>query len=55
VSAIVQPSSAFEAVAIWLSKLRGGERPECADQKTHDDKIRYASAVMNKIVKGGCE
>jgi len=48
-------ASAFEAVAIWLSKLRGGDQPEDADQKTHDDKIRYASAVMNKIVKAGGE
>src|SRR5450755_1681347 len=36
-------ASAFEAVAVWLSKLRGGEHPESADQKTHEDKIRYAS------------
>ena len=48
-------ASAFEAVAVWLSKLRGGEHPEYADQKTHDNKIRYASACMNKIVKAGDE
>jgi hypothetical protein len=48
-------ASAFEAVAIWLSKLRGGEHPEYADQKTHDHKVRYASACMNKIVKAGGE
>ena len=44
-------ASAFEAVAVWLSKLRGGKTPEAAGQKTHEDKIRYASACMNKIVK----
>jgi hypothetical protein len=48
-------ASSFEATAVWLSKLRGGEHPEYAGQKTHDDKIRYASAVMNKIVKAGDE
>jgi hypothetical protein len=45
-------ASSFEATAVWLSKLRGGEHPEYAGQKTHDDKIRYASACMNKLVKG---
>jgi hypothetical protein len=29
--------------------------PEYADQKTHDHKVRYASAVLNKIVKAGDE
>ena len=48
-------ASAFEAVAVWLSRLRGGEHPEYADQKTHGDKIRYASACMNKLVKAGGE
>ena len=42
--------ASFEATAVWLSKLRGGEHPETADEKTHDHKIRYASAVMNRIV-----
>jgi hypothetical protein len=42
----------FHATAAWLSKLRNGERPEAADEKTHDDKVRYASAVMNNMVKG---
>jgi hypothetical protein len=43
-------SDAFSETAIWLSKLRQKEL-EAAVQKTHDDKIRYASGVMNGIVR----
>jgi len=43
-------SDAFSETAIWLSKLRQKE-PVAAVQKSHDDKIRYASAVMNGMVR----
>jgi len=43
-------ADAFSETAIWLSKLRQKE-PEAAVQKTHDDKVRYASAVMVGMVK----
>jgi len=44
-------SDAFAATAVWLSKLRNGDHPEYADQRSHDDKIKYASAVMNGMAK----
>jgi hypothetical protein len=44
-------ADAFSETAIWLSKLRGAENPTAADKKTHEDKVKYASAVMNGIVK----
>jgi hypothetical protein len=43
-------ADAFSETAIWLSKLRHKE-PEAAVQKGHDDKVRYASGVMNGIAK----
>jgi hypothetical protein len=46
---------AFEATAVWLSKMRGGEHPEAAEAKTHDHKVRYASGCMKKIKAGSSE
>ena len=48
-------ADAFSETAIWLSKLRGGENPTAADKKTHEDKVRYASAVMNGMVRAANE
>jgi hypothetical protein len=42
-------SDAFSETAIWLSKLRQ-KGPE-GGGKTHDDKVRYASAVMNGMAR----
>jgi hypothetical protein len=44
-------ADAFDATAVWLSKLRNGEQPQAADEKTHADKVRYCSAVMVNMVK----
>jgi hypothetical protein len=44
-------SDSFDATSVWLSKLRNEKQGEFANQKTHDDKVRYASAVMNKMTQ----
>jgi hypothetical protein len=53
----------IQATAVWLSKLRTGNasqqvvenRAEAVDNAketiTHDQKVRYASGVMNKMVQ----
>lgn len=46
-------SDAFCETAIWLSKLR--QKGSAADGKTHDDKIRYASGVMNGMARAANE
>jgi hypothetical protein len=43
-------SDAFSETAVWLSKLRQKD-PAAAIQRTHDDKVKYASAVMNGIAR----
>ena len=43
-------SDSFYETAVWLSKFRQKD-PASAVQRTHDDKVRYASAVMNGMVK----
>lgn len=43
-------SDSFYETAVWLSKLRQKD-PAAAVQRTHADKVKYASAVMNGIVK----
>jgi hypothetical protein len=43
-------SDAFSETAVWMSKLRQKD-PAAAVQRTHDDKVKYASAVMNGMVK----
>jgi hypothetical protein len=43
-------ADSFSETAIWLSKLRQKD-PAAADKKTHADKVKYASAVMNGMVK----
>jgi hypothetical protein len=43
-------SDSFYETAVWLSKLRQKD-PASAVQRTHDDKVKYASAVMNGMVK----
>jgi hypothetical protein len=43
-------SDSFYETAVWLSKLRQKD-PASAVQRTHEDKVKYASAVMNGMVK----
>jgi hypothetical protein len=43
-------SDSFYETAVWLSKLRQKD-PAAAVEKAHEDKIKYASAVMNGMVK----
>jgi hypothetical protein len=47
-------SDSFYETAVWLSKLRQKD-PGAAVQRTHDDKIKYASAVMNGLAKANNE
>lgn len=44
-------SDSFYATSVWLSKLRNEKQGKAANQKTHDDKVRYASAVMNRMTQ----
>jgi hypothetical protein len=43
-------SDSFYETAVWLSKLRQKD-PAAAVQRTHDDKVKYASAVMNGLAR----
>ena|ERR1035438_10470809 len=47
-------SDALSETAVWLSKLRQKD-PAAAVQRTHDDKVKYASAVMNGMVRAANE
>src|ERR1019366_7854047 len=43
-------SDALSETTVWLSKLRQKD-PATAVQRTHGDKVKYASAVMNGMVR----